>query len=570
MQLPYLKESSSKSKKYIVQFGGINRSGTADDGEFENTLNISDSRFPYLSQCGEIIDYSFPEANETTDAAWRTIFAHDRLMYNNSDTLFYETENRDGTRIKKSINGANLSDGIKNIAQVGNVTCVFPDMRCFNFKDETSELMQVNLTVPQEEKRNREWWSYYRATSNSLIIDNCTGSEWEQPGTYADSAAQFKDGDVVTVSAFSCATNTNVLDKVGAVKNAVIETVTYDNGKTTIKFKGEKIFGNLSDRGQMGHSEITVSKEMPTMQYICSHGGRLWGGCDDENTINASAYNEPRVFNRFEGLSSDSYSISTQTPGNFTGCIGMTTYVCFFKENYILRVYGNRPAAFSLVETEAPGVQSGSEKSLVKIGEVLYYKGVNGVYAYTGGTPVCISRTLGDEQYSEAAAVAYDNKYYISMKNSRGVREIYSYSPSGRVWLRICEGGFLSAAVFNNKLYYIDAEDNKIKVIDKNAACENVEWFAELAEMTEIINEKKSYSKIMLRYEIERGAYMDIEVSYDRGIFRKIKTVYGDGQAMQSIYLPPHRCDSFKIRLSGKGGCLIKDIVRVYTERSDF
>lgn len=580
MHLPFLKEDVLRSKKYVVSFGGLNRRGGAGEGELKNTDCISSDLLPYLSPSGEKVEYEPPEHYDDNDKAWQTVFAHDRLIYNNSKWLYYEKVQKDGTKIKNYISSAQLTGGVKQIAQVGKVTCVFPDMRCFNFNDETSELMNVTVTAPGEEKHNREWYEYWRATENSIIIYNrsgvCTTDAynnnyyWTEPGSYADIAAGFKSGDVVTVSAFECAKggSSNVLDKTDTVKNTVIDTVTAESNKTTITFK-EKIFTKLGTNEQVGHSSVTISREMPAMQLICSYGGRLWGTDNDENTINASAYNEPEVFNRFEGLASDSYSISTQTPGKFTGCIGFSTFVCFFKENYILRVYGNRPAAFSLVETAAPGVQSGSERSLAIIGDVLYYKGTDGVYAYSGGTPVCISAALGGEQYTDAVACAYDSKYYISMKNSSGVYELFVYDTEYRIWMREGNIGFRSAAVYQDRLYYIDGADSRIKTIDRNASRDSVEWSAELCEFNETVNERKGYSRLMLRYEIDRGAYMDIEVSYDRGLYRRVKTVYGDGVYTQCIPLPPSRCDSIGIRLSGRGGCRIMNIVREFTEGSE-
>ena len=68
---------------------------------------------------------------------------------------------------------------------------------------------------------------------------------------------------------------------------------------------------------------------------------------------------------------------------------------------------------------------------------------------------------------------------------------------------------------------------------------------------------------------MEAGAYFNIEVSTDRGRFRLVKTVNKPGQRSVCVPLPPNRCDSFRVRLSGKGECRIKDMVREFTTESE-
>lgn len=77
------------------------------------------------------------------------------------------------------------------------------------------------------------------------------------------------------------------------------------------------------------------------------------------------------------------------TEGEFTGCIAYSSTVLFWKENCLHKVLGSYPAQYEIYTYTVPGIQKGSEKSLAVINETLFYKGRNGVYAYSGGTRSC-------------------------------------------------------------------------------------------------------------------------------------------------------------------------------------
>ena len=49
--------------------------------------------------------------------------------------------------------------------------------------------------------------------------------------------------------------------------------------------------------------------------------------------------------------------------------------------------------------TECSGVQKGSARSLQVVGGVLYYLSGDGVQAFDGSLPVCVSQALGAERY---------------------------------------------------------------------------------------------------------------------------------------------------------------------------
>ena len=75
------------------------------------------------------------------------------------------------------------------------------------------------------------------------------------------------------------------------------------------------------------------------------------------------------------------------SPGDFTACFSYLGYPCFFKEEYIYKVYGSKPSNFQVMSSASLGVEKGSHKSLAIAGEILFYLSRVGVVAYSGGIP---------------------------------------------------------------------------------------------------------------------------------------------------------------------------------------
>lgn len=182
---------------------------------------------------------------------------------------------------------------------------------------------------------------------------------------------------------------------------------------------------------------------------------------------------------------------------------------------------------------------------------------------YSGGMPVKISEGLGTEVYTDAVAGVFGNKYYISMKNSDGIYKMFSYDTHKGVFLREDDTQMIDTTQKDGALLYIDS-DGRMMAITGNRDTDGIEWSAELREFNETVNEKKGYSRLTLRIELDEGAYMNTELALDDGRFNLAKTVNRRGRNIVSINIPPNRCDSFKIRLSGKGGCRVMNLVREF------
>ena len=574
MYLPKLQTDIAKTKKYIISFGGINRTGNAREGELWDSENLSADETPYLYPSGE-------KAEVAQFTSPTCVFAYNGIYVLDGTELKFKGES-DSEFVTKMT----LTAGKKQVAQVGDYICIFPDKKYYDVKNQRAGDIAGSIYVSKWEKKdgtqeNRyQTEAYWTVTHKAITIYNKTDDRGD--GTHYMSAdeilAGYKVGDYFTMRSVSIYDEiegaadvfTNLSDSsyicLNKVENEVIRAITSSSDRITLTFDDGTFFSSSNRKEYYGVDGFYVKRDMPELEYICGSGGRLWGVAG--NTIYASEYMQPYTFGVYEGLASDSYYIDVASPGEWTGCAEYLNHICFFKENCIHKIYGNRPAVFSLVTSNVPGVQKGSSASIVTIGEVMYYKGTDNIYGYAGGTPQPIAYGLGNEKYTDAAAGKNGGKYYISMKDSGGEYSLFCYDTQKRILLREDNTRIVSAADDGGNLYIANSGGALLK-ISGGAARDKTKWYAEFFEFSETINEKKGYSRLQLRYDMKNGAYFNIEVSVDRGRFRLVKTVNKPGQRSVCVPLLPNRCDSFRVRLSGKGECRIKDMVRDFTTESE-
>jgi hypothetical protein len=77
-------------------------------------------------------------------------------------------------------------------------------------------------------------------------------------------------------------------------------------------------------------------------------------------------------------------------------------------------------------------------------------------------------------------------------------------------------------------------------------------------------------SKLQLRLELDTGAGVTVQIQYDSsGTWETVSTVTAAGK--RSVYLPilPRRCDHYRLKLSGTGGCRIYSLAKEYAVGSE-
>lgn len=234
---------------------------------------------------------------------------------------------------------------------------------------------------------------------------------------------------------------------------------------------------------------LQVILPIPELDYICEKDNRLWGvsnKADNEvydpqtgeyrhytsRVLYASALGLPYRFFDFDGTAADSFQVAVASEGDFTGIIGYSDSVVAMKEDKVYRVFGDDPAAYQLYEYTIPGCAKGSHASLQIIGEILYYAGRNGIYAYDGAAPHLMSYPLGDVTYEDAVAGTDGVRYYLSAK-AGGHMGLFVYDTVHGIWTREDETQAVGFALVDGTLYL--AAGNKIYKLEQEDGSETVQ-----------------------------------------------------------------------------------------------
>ena len=325
---------------------------------------------------------------------------------------------------------------------------------------------------------------------------------------------------------------------------------------------------------------ITVSREMPVMDFIIESNNRLWGcrygeNADGEivNEIYASKLGDFKNWSCFMNISTDSCSIPCGTDGPFTGAITHLGYPLFFKENCVHKVYGDYPANYQTQATACRGVQQGSHRSLAIVNETLFYKSRNAVCAYDGSLPVEISSALGEIQYSDAVAGAHGNKYYITMKDADGIYHLFVYDTAKGMWHKEDNLRVECFCSYKNELYAVDLDKNYTIISMFGSGTKDLKaipWMVETGLIGMSMPDMKYISKLVVRMSLEVGASVAISLQYDSmGDWEQVCQLTSTSLRSFSIPIRPRRCDHFRIRIEGVGDGRIYSITKTIEQGSD-
>lgn len=532
MRLPSMKYEDRITKQIQVRFGGLNHTVGAGDGEIFDMKNLTGDHYPVLATRRKRWNY---RKLETPGG----IFGWNGLCWVDGTGFYYHGEKK-----------GNVEQGQKTFCSIGATIIIMPDKCCYNTQTDQFQRMES------------EWKGEVLAFGNGTLYgEKAEANTVFCPGVTWDSF--FKIGDAVTISGCTKHPENN--------KTAIIRQINGD--KLCFYehiFKMDEAKDTYEETGQM-----VVARTVPDLKFICENENRLWG-CDD-TTIYASKLGDPFNWNVFDGLESDSYAITPGSTGRFTGCISYRGFAIFFKENRIYKIYGSVPSSFKAVESASIGLAEENDRSLAVAGEVLFYMSRNGIMAYTGGIPQSVSEPFGLERFSNAAAGSDGMKYYVSMKGENGSWWLYVYDTQKGMWHKEDETNVTHFALDGGNLYAMTKEGDILIIGNdrnpKEGAVEEttVPWMVEFADFTEESPNKKSIGKLQIRLELEEGAAMDMFIQYDSdGIWNRVRTLLSDG-VRRSYYLPviPRRCDHYRLKFEGTGGCRIYSMTREYAVGSE-
>ena len=402
-----------------------------------------------------------------------------------------------------------------------------------------------------------------------------TGKASFTDGTYGDSPAvlntiksavtefPFNEGDAVTISVTGDEGNVNE-------GTFIIRSVSAD--KLTLTFYENTFKVKLSD------VTVMLTRTVPELDFICEAGGRLWGCRGDE--IFASKLGDVFNWNSFDGISTDSWSVSVPSAGDFTGCANYLGMPIFFKERGIYKVYGSAPSEFQLIDSLTLGCDRDSAASVAVAGDALFYISRVNVAVYTGSVPSVASEVLGCERLSHGVAGSDGIRYYISCRDGERV-SLYVYDTTKNLWYREDSSDALGFAAEGDSLYML-TKDGTISAVSYGV---NVpEGSREEIVISECVfapytasgtTERKILRKISVRCEIvDRDRdYIELYVRYGglsnfadgEGQWERIAPLAPSHTNSFSFSFVPRRCDSFSLKIMGRGAWRVHSITREYS-----
>ncbi len=538
--LPSMIFGDGISKKTQVRFGGYNHNLGAADGEIWDMGNLTSDYYPLLSPRQKRWQYKDPNGD---------LSGTDGLFFKNGRKFLA----KDGRFARFSVDTASgrvmsvnpigdVSEGEKKFVTLGAYIIILPDMTYYNTEDKSYGTLEASISG--EATIGDGTYKGEKAKANTV--------------TMKGAGALFKAGDAVTFSGFTLPENN---------KTIIIRETDGD----CLRFY-ENSFSGVE--GEVITEPITIERVVPEMDFMCENENRLWG-CKG-NTIYASKLGDPFNWNVFDGVATDSFTTDVNaagsyfatgvgSAGDFTGCISYMGYPCFFKEDHIYKVYGDRPANFQVMGSASLGVAKGSGRSLAVAGETLFYLSRAGITAYTGGIPQSVADAFGDVKYKNAVAGSDGIKYYVSMEDAAGDSHLFVYDTRKNLWHREDDTKALSFAWDDGRLY-IRSEDNiwSIGREVKNGQGEgDINSFAEFGDFTEHDPNRKGVSKLQLRVELTEGASFKVYIQFDSdGVWQTVKELKADRK--KSFYLPiiPRRCDHYRIKVEGVGDWKLHSMVR--------
>lgn len=507
MQLPQMRYAIQKAKQTMVEMRGINFSDNLQDGDMSESLNISARRYPYITTRHKRAKLDYEGADAIT--SW------DKLVVVKDGELYY-----DGILVE-----GELSEGEKQFAVVNAKLVIWPDKKYLDLTSLTLTDLGAMAVV-----------SGGTFTTESLTVGD------------VDLTTMFRVGDTVTIKGSSKEGNNKDISIIGLTASTI--TVSADS------------FTAVSDT-----AALTIERRIPDLDYICESENRLWGCSNADRTIYASALGDPTNFFTYEGLSTDAYALAVGSEGDFTGCCKLSSSVLFWKETVLHKMLGSFPAEYSLYTYTLEGLRKGCHRSLQVINETLFYMGLHGVFAYTGGTPVLISSNFGSHEFTDAAAGNDGDTYYLSAREG-DKNYLFAYETKYGLWVMEDNLKVNYFARIGKDLYMMD-DSGKVWMADGGEDDPNLEWKVVFAPLYETIEGHKVYSKLQFRFQLPKGSYVIASVRADGKVWNEVGRTIGFNENISSMRVPVNRCDKFEIMLEGRGPCTILGMMREFTIGSE-
>ena len=571
MYFPKLK-AQAQQRAAVEQFGGLDRRVGHGAGCAENMENMWSGGYPAL------------ETRPRRGVMRQLTKPHGIVE---KDGLFWV----DGTALY--VNGAKtelvLSDSDKQLVSMGAYLLIFPDKKYINTQKLTEYGSMENIQTSTGEVtftlcyENGESVGSY-VTGTYAPKEPSTGDLWMDTDRRVTVLRRYDGGSWVEVTGICTKIAATGLGRGFQAGDGV--TV---SGCGALELNGLHVLKAAADDWVLipamcraldsQTAAVTVMRTIPEMDFVVEQGNRLWGckyGIVDGQAVNevyACALGDFRNWNSFAGLSTDSYAAARGSDGAFTGAAACMGGVVFFKENCMERIYPAAGGGHQIVTVPCSGVRKGAERTVAVADGVVYYLGNDGVYAFDGSMPVCVSRALGDKRYTGGVAGGESGRYWLSAVDAEGETELLVYDTQKRLWHRQDNTAAVAFARWNGEMTVLCSDG---RLLDTSGTLGTAEtgfsWSAESGDLGLYTPEHKYLSRLELRLKAAAGSTVKAYVCYDGdNVWEQVGGVSGEvGQTRGAVLqVRPRRCGHLRLKLAGDGPCRVYSAAAVYEKGSD-
>lgn len=599
-------------RQMLRAFGGINETYGCSEAEESRALNFSSRGYPALQTRAPR-----RKTREVKDV--NGMYHLNGLLVCRGTTLEYtpdDSETREGAVVLEHA----LTNDRKALTGMGTKVLIWPDKKAFD--TETGELSELGavweigeagMTVTPcdtegktytpgsvgetEPEAPEDGQLFLKGDSetpygmDSVLLKYSTkNKKWQEimlqslrihcPGL----GAAMKENDTVTLSGVP----QRVCDALAKGLNGEISISTLDGddiitalalpkksdryyGSWTVLRSGtawQSLDGKVTEN-EAADAPVKAERRVPDLDFVTEQGNRVWGCIRKENSIYACALGDPTNWYSYRGIASDSYAVSVGSDGAFTGAASCLSYILFFKENCIHKLYGSKPSDYQMSSVRCRGVAAKAAGSLCVIAETLYYLSPDGVMAWSGSLPAKVSGALDTGKLTAAdwaMGGQLDARYYLYLHrraDGDGSGRLLVYDTEKGLWHEESPAGTEMVST-GQQLYLWDGSALWAAGSDRETEGEeetNLRFEAVTGDIGMNVPDDKYISRVTLRLDALAHTVVTVAVSYDGGAWETVGSC-AVTQEHQRVNLPfvPRRHDLMRLKFSGTGQMTLRSM----------
>lgn len=597
-------------RQMLRAFGGVNETYGCSEAELSSSLNFSGRGYPAL-------ETRAPRKKTRNVRDVNGMYHLNGLLMCRGTTLEYTPDEAEARAVV--LENA-LSDDRKALAGMGSKVLIWPDKKAFD--TETGTLTELTAewdigaksvtvtpcdaegktytpdstgeTEPEEPKDGQLFLKGdpeepYGAGS-VLLKYSTKNKKWteillqtlriECPGV----SGNIREGDTVTLSGMpqavcdALAEGMNGEISIGTLEgDSIITALTPQEesrryyGSWTVSRNGvswRSMDGKVTEN-EAAAAPVKLERRVPDLDFVTEQGNRVWGCSRKENSIYACALGDPTNWYSYRGIASDSYAVSVGSDGAFTGAASCLSYVLFFKENCIHKLYGTKPSDYQMSSVRCRGVAANAAGSLCVIAETLYYLSPDGVMAWSGSLPAKVSGALDTGKLTAvdwAMGGQLDARYYLYLHRradaERGGR-LLVYDTEKGLWQEESPAGTEMVST-GRQLYLWDGSALWAADPDREAEGEEetgLQFEAVTGDIGMSVPDDKYISRVTLRMDALAHTVLTVAASYDGGDWETVGScaVTKDHQRV-NLPFAPRRHDLMRLKFSGTGQMALRSM----------